>query len=113
MLTKPLRIQFNYPIKCGTKTNKHITIDTSVKTNVAADPQSLAIFAKGWISKVHKSTAASIAVLISSLAKITPNAINNYVRLGVMPAPVKKKYYKLGKEETVPLINARHFERIN
>ena len=25
---------------------------------------------------------------------ITPNAINNYVRLGVMPAPVKKKYYK-------------------
>ena len=26
---------------------------------------------------------------------ITPNAINNYVRLGAMPAPFKKKYYKL------------------
>ena len=25
---------------------------------------------------------------------ITANAINNYVRLGVMPAPVKKKYYR-------------------
>lgn len=25
---------------------------------------------------------------------ITSNAINNYVRLGAMPAPVKKKYYK-------------------
>jgi len=25
---------------------------------------------------------------------ITANAINNYVRLGAMPAPVKKKYYK-------------------
>lgn len=26
---------------------------------------------------------------------ITPNAINNYVRLGAMPAPVKKKYYRI------------------
>lgn len=26
---------------------------------------------------------------------ITANAINNYVRLGAMPAPVKKKYYKI------------------
>lgn len=25
---------------------------------------------------------------------ITPNAINNYVRLGAMPAPIKKKYYR-------------------
>jgi len=25
---------------------------------------------------------------------ITSNAINNYVRLGIMPAPVKKKYYR-------------------
>lgn len=26
---------------------------------------------------------------------ITPNAINNYVRLGAMPAPQKKKYYRI------------------
>jgi len=26
---------------------------------------------------------------------ITANAINNYVRLGAMPAPVKKKYYRI------------------
>jgi len=26
---------------------------------------------------------------------ITANAINNYVRLGTMPAPVKKKYYRI------------------
>ena len=50
ILTKPLRIKltsFNYPIKYGTNTNKQITIDTSVKTNVAADPQSFAILARG------------------------------------------------------------------
>ena len=53
-----------------------ITIETIDITKLAAEPQSLAIFAKGWIFVVVKSTAASIAVFISSKAKIAPKAIN-------------------------------------
>ena len=45
-----------------------MTMDTIDITKLAAEPQSLATFAKGCISVVVKSTAASIAVLISSKA---------------------------------------------
>ena len=52
-----------------------MTIETIDMTKLAAEPQSFATFAKGCILVVVKSTAASIAVLISSKARIIPRAI--------------------------------------